>query len=743
LTIPYQPFLISTFKTGLYTELEPWMSPVDAFQSILDGYVRHGVLSKRSGIQYFGDFVNATTTSITSITVSDPAIVQVASAAGISNGDWFQIRDATGAVEANNNTYMVSNLTGNFFDIVDVYGNNVDSSSWGIYAGGGLYFPVPKLPIMGIKTFIDTDGVRQLLIFNTRRAAIYNTSTNVFDPIDAADVLNGNESSFINSAAFGKTGAFGTSTFYFTNFTGNTGINYSPMRFFTTGNTTTSFIPDTRPTTTSVYVNAAHYIFTMRNRLLLLDTVEGTISGSGGTHFPQRLRWSVANNPTASGSNWDEITPGNGGFVDCPTSEVVVSATQLKDIIIVDFTSSVWAIRPTSDPALPFRWDKLNSFRASDAPYATIGHDQYRIAFGKRGITASDGSVETPRIDNKIDKFIINEVNTSQMVRMYSERNYNERRSWTLYPAAVDDVKTDSENSPTTSNRALIRTEEEQAWSIYRVALKDVDPDNGVNFSTLGYGEVEFDLAFDDFDGPEDSQAPDYAFNQFGDETFGSFFQQADSEIFIGGDQNGRVYFLEKDGDDMGEEIGFEVISAAWNPFKDKGLQSQLGYIDFYVDADTDTQFQVEFFADDIDEPYATQNLDCLPDLGFLADIQGISQANPCVVTAASHGLSTGDEIYIYNLDGMDELSGGPYTVTVIDEDEFSLDDIDSTAYTAYIGSGTIVEREFENTKCWKRAYAGGKGYQHFIKITNSGTDDVLRFNAFMPWFCPAGRMIG
>ena len=43
--------------------------------------------------------------------------------------------------------------------------------------------------------------------------------------------------------------------------------------------------------------------------------------------------------------------------------------------------------------------------------------------------------------------------------------------------------------------------------------------------------------------------------------------------------------------------------------------------------------------------------------------ISGATQANPCVVTATSHGFSNGDEIYIASVVGMTELNGKYYKV--------------------------------------------------------------------------------
>lgn len=71
-------------------------------------------------------------------------------------------------------------------------------------------------------------------------------------------------------------------------------------------------------------------------------------------------------------------------------------------------------------------------------------------------------------------------------------------------------------------------------------------------------------------------------------------------------------------------------------------------------------------------------------------NITGATQANPCVITANSHGLVSGDEVYISGVGGMTQLNGGYYTVTYIGANTFSLDGVNSTAYGAYTSGGTI-----------------------------------------------------
>ena len=64
--------------------------------------------------------------------------------------------------------------------------------------------------------------------------------------------------------------------------------------------------------------------------------------------------------------------------------------------------------------------------------------------------------------------------------------------------------------------------------------------------------------------------------------------------------------------------------------------------------------------------------------------ITAITQANPGVVTAPYHGLSTGDEVYLTGFVGMDDLDGRVLTVTVLDDDNFSIG-VDTTGYPAFV----------------------------------------------------------
>ena len=80
--------------------------------------------------------------------------------------------------------------------------------------------------------------------------------------------------------------------------------------------------------------------------------------------------------------------------------------------------------------------------------------------------------------------------------------------------------------------------------------------------------------------------------------------------------------------------------------------------------------------------------------------ISAATKANPCVVTATSHGYSNGDEIFIAAVVGMTELNGKYYKIKNKATNTFELTDIDdvntnSSSFTTY-GSGGTASKTIE-----------------------------------------------
>ena len=72
---------------------------------------------------------------------------------------------------------------------------------------------------------------------------------------------------------------------------------------------------------------------------------------------------------------------------------------------------------------------------------------------------------------------------------------------------------------------------------------------------------------------------------------------------------------------------------------------------------------------------------------GTSKTITAITRANPGVVTAVAHGFSTGNRIAFSSVVGMTQVNGNVYTITVIDENSFSI--VDTSSFTAYSSAGT------------------------------------------------------
>lgn len=797
----YEPFLIAPFQNGLDIDMQPWLLPQDAFSEIENGHIRHGVLQKRNGYQKQGDLVhkNGTDWDITAITAPGATVtITVTDSTGLTTGDTVEIRGVNGMTQLNGHQYTIT-VAGNNLTL-----DNVDGTDFDTYTNSGGVYLIAGERVMGIENFIDSQGVKEQLAWDTKRVCTYNTNTEQYDPLVDADIFSSSDTDYVWVAPWSSVASTSVSALnriYFTN-----GKSYSagpPVTdgiWFYDGTNVTSFRPEIN-TGSGRYINGARLIFTLQGRLLLFATTEGS------DQYWQRMRWCQAQNPGIPGSfdgEWDDSEPGKGGYVDAPTGDRIVTGGFIENQIVICMTNSVWLVQPTADPALPFIWKKINNFRAADAKMSVASFDRYVVSAGIRGITATDG-IETTRIDNRIEDFTTSIVNSSEFDKIFAERNYENRAMWMLYP------NTDSDDC----DAALIFDEESKAWSTYTIAM-----------NVLGHGGVSKDASLQDF-GDLGLQDP-----YFDDSGLQDFWLNENSELMLGGDTSGTIHTMNVgstdnielfesgissvtqaseavvtiDGDkpladfdritisgigtgsmtelndreflvsdktgnqfkikepvngvwqyvdstgytayntgldrgtvraDFDTDLNFKALSAAWNPYISRGMKAQMGYVDVYLQADPTSQLDVRFYANDQEDYYARHIVHCLPDLIELGTVSDISNANPAVVTSPRHGLNTGAQIYLYGCLGMPEINGGPYTVTAINTDTFSLDGVDSTNYGLYTQNGIITKNEFSSQSVWKRIYAGGTGFQHRMEIYDETTNAPVNIFGFMPWFRP------
>src|SRR5882724_9025905 len=108
-----------------------------------------------------------TTKAITAVTQANPGVV-TSNAHGYSNGDWIVINDVVGMTQLNGNTYIVTGVTANTFTLTDLFGNVINTTTFGAYTSGGtaarvdtIVSPYQSSEVFGIRY---TQNVNQLIL---------------------------------------------------------------------------------------------------------------------------------------------------------------------------------------------------------------------------------------------------------------------------------------------------------------------------------------------------------------------------------------------------------------------------------------------------------------------------------------------------------------------------------------------------------------------------------------------------
>lgn len=114
--------------------------------------------------------------------------------------------------------------------------------------------------------------------------------------------------------------------------------------------------------------------------------------------------------------------------------------------------------------------------------------------------------------------------------------------------------------------------------------------------------------------------------------------------------------------------------------------------------------------------------------------ITGATQANPCVITANSHGFSSGDWVLVAGVGGMTRLNNRHLQVGNTTADTFELVGIDATGYAAYTSGGSVskifeVETSFTSDEIDDISYAQSADTL-YLAHENHPLQKLERFNA-------------
>ena len=201
-----------------------------------------------------------------------------------------------------------------------------------------------------------------------------------------------------------------------------------------------------------------------------------------------------------------------------------------------------------------------------------------------------------------------------------------------------------------------------------------------------------------------------------------------------------------------------------FNPFQSEGKQFKLSYIDFQMDANvlspavgatTIQLFVNSYLGEQANLLNTNQELiNSSQGCGFITNA---TQANPCQITSPGHSLISGTLIYIGNVKGMTQLNSALYTITVVDANNFTLNNTDSTGFSTYVSGGVwntspvngqtyIPGSEY----AWYRFYSTQFG--QYLRIGLTYDDNLMNqlathqspmeLNAMNIWFRSGGRII-
>jgi len=437
---PLKPFLISEFKSGINTYLQPWIRPVDAFDPLVNAYIYRGTVNKRAGFSQYGDTL--------------------------------------------------------------AYNN----------------------PVMGIMRYIDQKtGDISLLVATTVHLYSYDAGTNTFIAVANPPTFTGTIKNFFNWTNWqASTGA--TSYLWMVN-------NKDAVTRVTTQVGPPPFIAS-QPTLTvipGVTITAALDVVVYKQRLLL---IRPTLSIGGIQN--QSIYWSQQQNPDSVDS-WRTDIAGHGGNEDAPTGDIIMSAEFIRDVLVVFFTNSTWIFRFTGNDAQPFRWDKVNNTKSTNAPYGSIAYDERSTSIGNTGLIACDG-VNVQRYDVPIIDYYENNFSQKYYSQAFSQRYENLNQSWTMYVSQdtnQDDFPLIGNIAPG-SDKALIYNFLENTWATYSWTRPMTCL--GLFYNQSGDTWADLDIAWEAADSPWDS-----------------YSNQDTAPILLAGDTTGHVWKMD-DGDTVVDE---------------------------------------------------------------------------------------------------------------------------------------------------------------------------------------------
>lgn len=460
--MPADNKLIGPISDGLRKDVKPYAIPPDSFEVLTNAYQWRGRIVRRPGYTLLGRLTN--NTPVMGLRTRETYINNAKELVAFDTTDDYFYNQGTNTFDPLP-SFMPVTWSGTDYQFF--YTINYAGAFWATNSKPGLHgFAITgafaNQAGTGLTATVDVTAAGNTFVVGdfvyflnvTGIAAANNlaygqvTAINVGGNPDVFTVtsLNSNASfAFVNGAV--TTGMVISST---TSITGQDGIRYYGDLNYGGATVNTSWANYNPPLNDTDALCGALLIFSYRGYLVFLNTWEG--NEGGVVNYPNRARWTQIGTPYYSLpvptlpnlQTYDPLAVrddifGRGGANDAPTSEIIIGAGFIRDILVVFFERSTWRLRFVNNSQNPFVWERVNVELGSDCTFSAIPFDKGLMGIGNRGIVISDAN-DTARFDEKIpdDIFTIRQSNNG-LRRVYGIRTFRTRLNYWTFPSELNE----------------------------------------------------------------------------------------------------------------------------------------------------------------------------------------------------------------------------------------------------------------------------------------------------------------
>lgn len=548
----YSPLKITGMSTGLVQSREEFLLPDDAYPTLKNAYVWRERIRRRQGYELLGRLQRSINISVPLVSGSVNLLTGLQATSSIVPGSINLVGSVDGSTytdPARNGTLTVTGGTGTAGTVNYTTGILTITGGAGETVTGTIQY-YPGLPVMGIRIRELQNSLNdQTLFFDQVYSYRYNQSLMSFQEFPGGATWNAHNGTVAATDFFWSTNwwvsanpPFGTTNFklfWVTNNTGQFGINMDPIRI-TDGSTWVDFNSGTwnQIDATTYLVNALSFL-PYRGRLVMFNTWEGPNNGGGALNYSNRIRWSTIGNPFIAYHNstgpkdpnkgsWRDDVRGQGGFLDIPINEDIISVGFVRDNIVIYCERSTWQLRYTGRSIAPFQIERVNSELGGEGPLSAVQFDTSLVGIGDKGIVECD-SYQSKRIDIKIPDYVFqiqsSSANNNAPFRVHGIRDFVKRLAYWTIPISSDYDPNITSASQIFPNQRLVYNYENDSWALFDdslTALGNYQPQSGRTWLNTAAPWISCDFSWI---GSQSSEIP----------------------AIVGGNQQGFIEYLNND----------------------------------------------------------------------------------------------------------------------------------------------------------------------------------------------------